>query len=352
VAQNEVNEQGGVLGKNLALDIVDSVGQPELHTSLMSDKLKEYDTKLVISSDTSAPVAVGVATSQAAGAVLLTSAASGPDVVAANTEDLLFVFPPPSESDGVGAAKIMENQGIKSVSIVRTGRGSFVARGKAFAAEFAGTTHIIEWDEKDAGSVLATIASNNDDAVFLIVDGTPALNILNAWAATPTYKGAWYGFALMDDDAFLNGLPEASNGFRVTLGGDIPLQRALEKKVTAAFDVAPNTRSRLGENYDAVYIAALAMTAAKTSTDGAAIRDAVRMVSDPPGTIVHPGEYKKAVELLKAGKDINYEGVAGPLDFDATGVSVAPFGTVEAKITGSERRFEIVSGAVYDPLAD
>ena len=37
-----------------------------------------------------------------------------------------------------------------------------------------------------------------------------------------------------------------------------------------------------------------------------------------------PGEFKKAFDLLKAGKAINYEGAAGSVDFDENGDVVTP----------------------------
>jgi branched-chain amino acid transport system substrate-binding protein len=54
------------------------------------------------------------------------------------------------------------------------------------------------------------------------------------------------------------------------------------------------------------------------------IRDNLREVAGPPGEIIMPGEFKKAFDLLKQGKDINYEGAAGAVDFDANGDVVTP----------------------------
>jgi len=58
-----------------------------------------------------------------------------------------------------------------------------------------------------------------------------------------------------------------------------------------------------------------------TSTN---IRNNLREVAGPPGEIIMPGEFKKAFDLLKQGKDINYEGAAGSVDFDANGDVVTP----------------------------
>jgi len=56
------------------------------------------------------------------------------------------------------------------------------------------------------------------------------------------------------------------------------------------------------------------------------IKDAVRRVHVPNGTPVGtgPAEYKKALELIKAGKPIKYFGATGPIEFDANGDVTGP----------------------------
>jgi len=81
--------------------------------------------------------------------------------------------------------------------------------------------------------------------------------------------------------------------------------------------------------YDAVVIAGLAAAAAeyaKKPLDGVNVRDMLRKVANPPGEVVNAGVdgLKKAIQLLKEGKDINYEGVAGSQDFDKNGDVVTP----------------------------
>ena len=54
---------------------------------------------------------------------------------------------------------------------------------------------------------------------------------------------------------------------------------------------------------------------------GPVIKDAVRKIHDPNGEIVGTGPegFKKALELIKAGKPIKYSGATGPIEFDANG---------------------------------
>lgn len=79
--------------------------------------------------------------------------------------------------------------------------------------------------------------------------------------------------------------------------------------------------------YDATAVIGLAACAAKfhgLPLTSETIRDHLRVVANPPGEVIRPGEFKRAFDLLKAGKKINYEGAAGSVDFDENGDVVTP----------------------------
>jgi hypothetical protein len=77
--------------------------------------------------------------------------------------------------------------------------------------------------------------------------------------------------------------------------------------------------------YDLGFLASLAIVVATmdledpTTVTPAQLAAALRSVQDPAGEVITAGaaEFARAVELLRAGKTINYEGASGPLDFDA-----------------------------------
>jgi ABC-type branched-subunit amino acid transport system substrate-binding protein len=58
---------------------------------------------------------------------------------------------------------------------------------------------------------------------------------------------------------------------------------------------------------------------------GAQIRDAMRAINDPHGEPVNAGTdgFARAMQLIAAGKPINYQGASGPCDYDAHGDVVA-----------------------------
>lgn len=71
-------------------------------------------------------------------------------------------------------------------------------------------------------------------------------------------------------------------------------------------------------------LAALAAQAKGLPLTSKNIRDNLREVSNPPGEVIYPGEFVKANDLLKDGKQINYEGAAGSVDYDENGDVVTP----------------------------
>jgi hypothetical protein len=80
---------------------------------------------------------------------------------------------------------------------------------------------------------------------------------------------------------------------------------------------------------------ALAVTAAGT-TDGPAVATKIREVANPPGTVVCPGQWRKAFRFLAKGKDINYEGALGPVDLDERGNATGlTFGIFKVQSDGS-----------------
>ena len=74
----------------------------------------------------------------------------------------------------------------------------------------------------------------------------------------------------------------------------------------------------VGEAFDAITVAALAIERAG-KYNGALIRDHLRAVSNPPGVRVGLGDIGRALDLIRNGEDIDYEGATGSQNFDENG---------------------------------
>lgn len=84
--------------------------------------------------------------------------------------------------------------------------------------------------------------------------------------------------------------------------------------------------------YDSAIVLALAMTKAGTTSDGTKVAAAIKQVSSPPGQVV--SDYKSGVEALKAGKKINYDGASGPMDYNDQHNVFGPFDAVQSDTSG------------------
>lgn len=73
-------------------------------------------------------------------------------------------------------------------------------------------------------------------------------------------------------------------------------------------------------SYDAVFVLALAFQKSQTTdTNASAFKQALRDVSNPPGTMIRPGNWTEAKAAIDADTDIDYVGASGTLNFDEFG---------------------------------
>src|SRR5690606_35832607 len=112
---------------------------------------------------------------------------------------------------------------------------------------------------------------------------------------------------------------EGMKGTAPTAGPETEAARAWNAAYEAEHGALP-TRPYVREAYDAVVAIALAAEKAG-SNSGAAIRDALAEVGGPPGDVFIPGAegVAAALEAVRDGEDINFEGAATSLDWDDNG---------------------------------
>lgn len=109
----------------------------------------------------------------------------------------------------------------------------------------------------------------------------------------------------------------ADNNLGTTVGSSNLAKYTTRFQAKYGTGLTPDMSSGAPQAYDATYLAALAMVAAGDTT-GPAIRDHLAAVSSG-GTAFGPDQTKDVLAAVKAGTDVNYEGVSGPVDFDSNG---------------------------------
>lgn len=334
LAQTEINNAGGLMGKPLTLDIQDSKMDNPTAAALALTLLDDAHASFLLTADGTAPVMAVMQATLPKPALLLASTASGDELVAEDTTDSVFRTVASVSLIGGGTARAALDKGAKTMAILEGKNPYTLGCGAAAAAYFqqnGGTvTATVQFPyapdpNYPYSTDLATASAGAPDAIYLVPHPAVGITFLKAWTATGAGKfaGQWYLNETLRTPAIPSNVGvAATEGMR----GVVPAENAAGyAAMTAAFTAAYGTTSgdptipRVAENYDAVYLMALAIAQAGTSTDVAALRTALRAVANPPGEVVGPGEFAKAIAFIKAGTDINYEGASGSCDLDDRG---------------------------------
>jgi ABC-type branched-subunit amino acid transport system substrate-binding protein len=334
LAQTEINAAGGLMGRPLVLDIQDSKMDNATAAALAPTLLDDAHASFLLTADGTAAVMAVMQATLPKPAILLASTASGDELVAGDTTDSVFRTVASVTLIGGGTARAALDRGAKTMAILEGENPYTLGCGAAAAAyfqQYGGTiTATVQFPyapdpNYPYSTDLATASVGAPDAIYLVPHPSVGITFLKAWTAAGAGKfaGQWYLNETLRTSAIPNNVGVTlTNGMRgVCPAGNAAGYSAMLAAFTAAYGTTSGdpTIPRVAENYDAVYLMALAIAQAGTSTDVAALRIALRAVANPPGEQVGPGEFARAIALIKAGKDINYEGASGTCDFDDQG---------------------------------
>lgn len=203
---------------------------------------------------------------------------------------------------------------------------------------------------------LSQIRNANPDCIAVVAYPGSAGVILRDWAALPMAPAVrWIGtdgikgpavLAEVGDLALFDGV----FGTSPITDPSTPQYQRFADSYRAIFGTAP--ASFTSNSYDATALIALAIARAGT-TDGDAIRDALREVAGPPndtGGLVRAGDLAAGLEVVREGLDVDYQGASGSTDFDANGDVVTPYEIWRYDQPGSTR--PCTDSRVVDPMRD
>jgi branched-chain amino acid transport system substrate-binding protein len=346
LAIKQINAAGGVLGKPVQLIKADSGTDPNKAVAAANQLVSVNGVQAIVgslSSGVTIAVAEGVAVPNQI--VMISPASTSPGLTEVKDNDFLFRTVLSDAAQGVVLADWAVEQGYKKVATFYTnnayGKGlsdqfvkSFEAKGGTVTAavshEQEQTTYLSELQKAVAGNPEVMVAisypaegkiylreaiENNLISKFLFVDGTKSQEIITAIGAS-TLEGT-------------TGTCPSTTG-----KAELTAQFDLDYKAEYGKDVPTNPYIR--ESYDAVVVIALAAEAAQ-STDPTKIRDNLRKVASPPGQKISSGGVgvKQALDAIRAGTEIDWEGAANTDNFDKNG----------DVLTGDIEIFKITGGA-------
>jgi branched-chain amino acid transport system substrate-binding protein len=98
------------------------------------------------------------------------------------------------------------------------------------------------------------------------------------------------------------------------------VRAAFDTRFVARFSINPDVYTEMA--YDAVYVVAIGLELAATTSDRPAIRDALGKIG--AGSAVPPGDWKMLRDVLGRDKQVQYTGASGNVAFDAIGGVMPP----------------------------
>ena len=268
------------------------------------------------------------------GMVMISPSATSPALSDLPDDGLFFRTSPSDARQGVVMTEILMEHGIKSVALTYTNKdyGKGLADSFAAAYEVAGgkvTINAAHDDGKaDYSAEVGALASAGGDALVIAgyVDQGGAGILRGA-----IDSGAFETFVFPDgmvgqslEDNFGADI-EGSFGQMPSSEGE-GKEKFIELAKAAGFDGSTVYSS---ESYDAAALMLLAMQAAG-STDPQTYKTKIMEIANAPGEPIMAGELGKALELIKEGKDIDYQG-ASSVELIGNGESSGTFREIEIK---------------------
>ncbi|MEF8833450.1 MAG: ABC transporter substrate-binding protein [Halofilum sp. (in: g-proteobacteria)] len=327
LAAKEINDAGGVLGHEIEIELGDTQTNPQSGIDAAKQLVSIDGVSGIVgalSSGVTIPVSQSVTSKE--GIPQISGASTSPVITGLDDNDFMFRTVPSDAFQGRALAEVVVENDLSNVSILYVNNDYGEGLADSFEAAFEEHGGSVEqrnaFEQGNASYRGEVSGAAKGDPEALVVIGYPESGITILRQAL---EGGHF-----DRFVFTDGLkaPEIidSLGAEVLEGSFGTAPQALTDTDSAEHfrsayageygEVPP--KPFIDTAYDATWVLALAAQAAG-STDGEAVRDALRDVANPPGEQILPGEWSKAMELLADGEAINYTGASGSVDFDDNG---------------------------------
>jgi len=352
LAADHVNAAGGIQGGSMVIISRDTGVNPVQGVDA-ARALIDVENAVAIVGALSSGVTIAAAEAVVIpnGRIIISGASTAPAITTLDDNDWVFRTAVSDAAQGVVLAELAWREGYETAGVMYINN----AYGEGLADQFEKSYTAL------GGEVMNRVPHEDTQPTYnseleKATDGDPDVLVTISYtgqAQVYIRESLEGGYA--DTFLFVDGVKgpewiEAINGWddlegtlgTVQGGPDRAEKSAFEDAYTAAYGFPPS-HPFMGEHYDAAVLVALAAAKAGTTTDAAAIRDALRDVANAPGEVVGPGRdgIARAMQLIADGQDINYEGTAGNVDIDENG---DVFGSIEIwQVSGGE----IVSTGEY-----
>jgi len=255
------------------------------------------------------------------GIVMISPSATSPALSSAEDDGLFFRTAPSDAREGEVAADILSEHGVKSIALTYSnsdyGKGLGEAIANAFTAKGGTVTINIPHEDgkSDYSAEVASLAAAGGD--ILVVAGyvdQGGKGIIQASLDTGAFSTFMLPGGMVSDSLTQNFGTSIDGSYGQVAQSDSPGASILADMGKANDPAYDATSPYTMESYDAAALIMLAMNKAG-STDskvyGPLIMEIANGPADGSGEKILPGQLGHALELIAAGKAIDYDGASG-----------------------------------------
>ena len=347
LAARLINEAGGVLGRPIEAVHRDGGTNAQISTDAANGLVKVEGVQAIVGGIGSGfTIAIANAVTIPNGIVQISPSATSPAISVLEDDNYVYRTAVSDASQGVVLARLARELGYDSAAAIYVNNAYGEGLARVFEESFTelgGTVTAKVPQEPDQPSYVSelenAVRDNPDVLVAMSYPGSAGVYLREAiegdYIKTFLFTDGTKNQALFDGIGVENveGMLGTAPGTPFT--DDTRIFQIEYEKAYGFYSEQPF----VGESFDAFAIIALAIEHA-IAYESEAIRDSMRAVANPPGIKVGPGDFAKALDLIRRGEDIDYEGVAGSQNFDDNGDvlnSIEIWQIKDGKVAGTGR---------------
>ncbi|MFA6554660.1 MAG: ABC transporter substrate-binding protein [Candidatus Paceibacterota bacterium] len=321
IAQNEINQSGGILGKKVNLIVEDGKCDGTTAATVASKLINVNKVSVILGGHCSTETLAIAPIVEKAKVVIIASITSSPAVT--NAGQYIFRNSPSSEFYTAKSADYAYSKGYRKVAALYENKDFPVGVYKAFLAEFTKlggqvvSDDAFNSDVNDLRSYILKMNKEKPDAIMFASQGA---------GASVTFYKQMKELGFLDKYPIIAGAQSVSPAINTQTGGllnnpnifttdaftdptSTKTATFIKTYISAYKQLPPTNIAYLATSYDAVYLIKEAMESCKSSVDTVCIRDYLGSLKDWNGT----------AGLLTLGTNSNPITPIGLHYFDSTG---------------------------------
>jgi branched-chain amino acid transport system substrate-binding protein len=339
LALSEHNEAGGALGRPLELVDRDDASTADRGADAANELIAAGVPVVIGGVLSSITVRVSALTS-AAGVVQISGASTSPLISNLDDKGYMFRTITSDVNQGLLLAKRAKAKGFTKVGVFSIPGPYGEGLASAFKTNFeSGGGQVVRSIVLPGAGPYETLVNqmfeSNPEAIVMIAYSLEGSNVLLDWLNKTSHASKdvfWFFTDGVEDGAFITAVGASKFTFKHEgTGPATPAGPGYNHFLTSfeAKYARPPGSVYAVNFYDAAHLAVLSMLASGAS-DGASIKGQMGAVSKG-GEAFGPGELAALRAAIAAGKDVNYQGASGNVDFDDKGDVANPYDIWQVK---------------------